>query len=112
MPMSVRKRSYLNDSFEPLSPLNCTKWPENATDTKDLQYGDCASAGVEAINCGKDSVGHLPVTEDYGNKGDSNHEHVQQICWGKLILNQSQNKNEKNVYELFLFFRFTPGDRI
>ena len=42
--MSVRMRSYLNDSFEPLSPLNCTKWPENPADTKDLQYGDCTSA--------------------------------------------------------------------
>ena len=83
MPISVRMRSYLNDSFEPLSPLNCTKWPENAADTKDLQYGDCASAGVEAIKCGKHSVGHLPVTEDYGNKGDPDHEHVQKICWGE-----------------------------
>ena len=34
----------LNYSFEPLSPLNCTKRSENATDTKDLQHGDCASA--------------------------------------------------------------------
>ena len=47
--MSVRMKSYLNDSFEPLSPLNCTKWPENAADTKDLQNGDCASAEVENL---------------------------------------------------------------
>ena len=109
--MSVRMKSYLNDSFEPLSPLNCTKWPENAADTKDLQNGDCASAEVEN-SIMENTQFKKPVTEDYGNKGDSNHEHVQQICWGKLILNQSQNKNEKNVYESFLSFRFTPGDRI
>ena len=40
-------RGYLNDGFEPLSPLNCAKRSEDAADTKNLQDGDCASAEVQ-----------------------------------------------------------------